>query len=152
MKCPFCNFHESQVKDSRPSDDGLNIKRRRYCPKCTARFTTFERLEVRELTVTKRNLTKRPFDSSKIIRSIELAMRKRPVSAEQIEDIVSRLLQTLQRLGENEIPTKTIGQLVMKELAEVDTVAYVRYASVYMDFSDINQFSAFIDNLKVKTL
>jgi transcriptional repressor NrdR len=152
MKCPFCDFHESQVKDSRPSDDGLNIKRRRYCPKCTARFTTFERLEVRELTVTKRNLTKRPFDSSKIIRSIELAMRKRPVSAEQIEDIVSRLLQSLQRLGENEISTKTIGQLVMKELAEVDPVAYVRYASVYMDFSDINQFSAFIDNLKVKTL
>lgn len=148
MKCPFCDFHESQVKDSRPSDDGFNIKRRRYCPQCTARFTTFERLEVRELKVIKRNLTKRPFDSNKIVRSIEVAVRKRPVSAEQIEEIVSRLSQTLQQSGEIEVSTKLIGQLVMKELATVDPVAYVRYASVYMDFNDINQFSTFIDNLK----
>jgi transcriptional repressor NrdR len=150
MKCPFCGFAESQVKDSRPSEDSASIKRRRFCPNCTARFTTYERLEARELKVIKRGLSKRPFDSNKIVRSIEVATRKRPITAEKIEEITSNIIRTLQQSGENEVPTKTIGQMVMRELAKVDTVAYVRYASVYMDFNDINQFSAFIDNLKTE--
>jgi transcriptional repressor NrdR len=148
MKCPFCGFADSQVKDSRPSDDALSIKRRRYCLSCGARFTTFERVETRELKVIKRNDEIRPFDMNKLVRSIEVATRKRPVTSEQIDDISSKIFKKLEKYGEGEIQSKIIGQLVMEELANVDEVACVRYASVYMDFGKAADFGRFIANLR----
>src|SRR4051812_46043096 len=147
MKCPFCSFPDSQVKDSRPSDDGLSIKRRRLCINCGARFTTFERIENRELRVIKRSGEIRPFDSSKVLRSIEVACRKRPVTHEQIDEIVSRITKKLEKYGEGEVESKVIGQIVMDELSKIDHVAYIRYASVYMDFTKASDFSKCIDNL-----
>jgi transcriptional repressor NrdR len=148
MKCPFCGFADSQVKDSRPSDDGLSIKRRRFCPSCGGRFTTFERIETRELKIIKRSGEVRPFDSSKLTRSIEVAIRKRPVSAEQVDEVVTKIMKKLEQYGEGEIESKLVGQLVLDELARIDQVSYVRYASVYMDFSKASDFGKFIANEK----
>lgn len=148
MKCPFCGFLDSQVKDSRPSDDGLAIKRRRQCPSCGARFTTFERIETREIKVAKKSGDVRPFDINKLVRSIEVAIRKRPISSEQVDEISSKILKKLEKYGEGEVPSKVVGQLVMEELAEIDEVACVRYASVYMDFGKATDFGKFISNLK----
>lgn len=148
MKCPFCGFLDTQVKDSRPSDDGLAIKRRRQCPSCGARFTTFERIETREIKIAKKNGDVRPFDINKLVRSIEVAIRKRPISSEQVDEISSKILKKLEKYGEGEVPSKVVGQLVMEELAQIDEVACVRYASVYMDFDKATDFGQFISNLK----
>ncbi len=150
MKCPFCSFLDTQVKDSRPSDDGLSIKRRRQCPSCGARFTTYERIESREILVQKRNGDVRAFDMNKLIRSIEVAMRKRPVTEGMIDNLASVIFKKLEKYGEGEIQSSVIGQLVMEELAQVDPVACVRYASVYKDFGATSDFANFIKSFEKK--
>ncbi len=147
MKCPFCGYADTQVKDSRPSDDGLTIRRRRYCPECNSRFTTFERVQLRELTVLKKNGERRMFDRDKLARSVNMALRKRPVTQEQIEQLVTRIAQKLESLGENEIPTAMIGKIVMEELKKADTVAYIRFASVYRDFREAKDFEDIVEEL-----
>lgn len=148
MKCPFCGFEDTQVKDSRPSDDGNAIRRRRYCPACDSRFTTFERIQLRELTVVKRDGEQRPFDRDKLTRSIQIATRKRPVSMETTERMVNEIVRKLEMSGEQEIEAYRIGEEVMKALAEVDKVAYIRFASVYKDFRELKDFEEFVDNLE----
>ena len=147
MRCPFCGDDDTQVKDSRPSEDGMAIRRRRYCPACNSRFTTFERVQLRELTVVKKNDDRRPFDRDKINRSINTAVRKRSISTDQVEAIVNNIVRNLEALGESEIPTSLIGEMIMKELAALDTVAYVRFASVYKDFREADDFGKFIKKL-----
>ncbi len=148
MKCPFCGFLDTQVKDSRPSDDGFAIKRRRQCPDCSGRFTTFERIEIREIKINKKNGDVRPFDINKLVRSIEVAIRKRPITTEHVDEISSKILKKLEQYGEGGVSSKVVGQLVMEELAQIDEVACVRYASVYMDFGKATDFGQFISNLK----
>lgn len=147
MRCPFCGNNDTQVKDSRPSEDNATIRRRRYCPSCGSRFTTFERVHLRELTVIKTDGEKVPFDREKVKRSMEIALRKRPASEDQIERIVNGIQRRLETSGETEIPSKAIGELIMERLMEVDKVAYVRFASVYKDFHEIKDFNEFIGNL-----
>lgn len=147
MRCPFCNHEDTQVKDSRPAEDGSSIRRRRYCPACDSRFTTFERVQLRELTVVKSNGEKRPFDRDKIARSMAIALRKRPVEQEVVEMAINRMVQKLESEGESDIATKRIGSLVMSELKKMDAVAYIRYASVYRDFSDAGDFEEFVEKL-----
>lgn len=147
MHCPFCSFEETQVKDSRPSEDGTAIRRRRACPECGARFTTFERVILRELTVIKSGDKRQPFDREKVIRSMELALRKRPVTAEHIERAVNGIVRQLEVSGENEVTSSHIGELVMQALIELDKVGYIRYASVYRDFSKPADFKTFIKEL-----
>jgi len=147
MKCPFCGNADTQVKDSRPSEDGLTIRRRRYCPECNSRFTTFERVQLRELTVLKKNGERRMFDRDKLARSLQIALRKRPVNPEQLEQLVTRVTQKLESLGENEIPSNMIGAAIMDELKKVDTVAYIRFASVYKDFREARDFETIVDEL-----
>src|SRR5690606_23963281 len=133
MKCPFCGNADTQVKDSRPSEDSSTIRRRRFCPKCDSRFTTFERVQLRELVVVKRDGERRPFDRDKILRSIGIAVRKRPVMQEQVEQLVSRIVQKLESSGEGEVQSGRIGEMVMEGLKDLDEVAYIRFASVYRD-------------------
>jgi len=147
MRCPFCSHADTQVKDSRPSEDGMTIRRRRYCPECNSRFTTFERVQLRELTVLKKNGERRMFDRDKLARSLGIALRKRPVSQEQTEQLVTRITQKLESLGENEIPTAMIGTTIMEELKKLDSVAYIRFASVYRDFREAKDFEDIIDEL-----
>jgi len=147
MRCPFCGNNDTQVKDSRPSEDNATIRRRRYCPSCGSRFTTFERVHLRELTVIKSDGEKVPFDREKVKRSMEIALRKRPATDDQIERIVNGIQRRLETSGETEIPSKAIGELIMERLMEVDKVAYVRFASVYKDFHEIKDFDDFIGNL-----
>ncbi|MEO6338670.1 MAG: transcriptional regulator NrdR [Caulobacteraceae bacterium] len=144
MRCPFCGHLESQVKDSRPSEDGAAIRRRRFCPECEGRFTTFERVQLRELTITKRSGRRTPFDREKLVRSISIATRKRPVDPDQLEQIVSRIVRQLESRGETEIASSVVGELVMKALKSLDEVAYVRYASVYRDFRETQDFARFL--------
>ncbi|MFN3837565.1 MAG: transcriptional regulator NrdR [Brevundimonas sp.] len=144
MKCPFCGHQDTQVKDSRPSDDGSAIRRRRSCPNCNGRFTTFERVQLRELVILKRNGRRTPFERDKLERSLGVALRKRPVQAEQIEQMVNRIVRQLESLGETEIPSSTVGDFIMKALKGVDEVAYVRYASVYKDFRHTGDFAKFL--------
>ena len=144
MKCPFCGNPDSQVKDSRPSDDGAAIRRRRSCPNCNGRFTTFERVQLRELVILKRNGRRTPFDRDKLERSLAIALRKRPIQPEQIEQLVSRIVRQLESLGETEIPSSVVGDFIMKGLKGVDEVAYVRYASVYKDFRHTGDFAKFL--------
>ncbi len=152
MHCPFCGFEDTQVKDSRTTEDGAAIRRRRECPECSGRFTTFERVQMRELFVKKSSGASRLFDRDKLMRSINIACRKRPISEEQIEQLVNKLIRELASLGDAEISTKVIGQKVMKELAGMDDVAYIRYASVYSDFKDADDFEKFIGRIgKQKT-
>jgi transcriptional repressor NrdR len=146
MRCPFCGHNDTQVKDSRPSDDNASIRRRRYCPACDSRFTTFERVQLRELTVLKSDGERRPFERDKIARSMSIALRKRPVDAELMEQAINRIVQKLEGSGESEIVTQTIGRMVMDELKAIDKVAYVRYASVYRDFREAKDFEAFVEN------
>lgn len=151
MRCPFCGHDETQVKDSRPSEDNSSIRRRRQCPACGARFTTFERVQLRELMVIKKDDSRTVFDREKLVRSINISCRKRPVRAEQIELITNSIQKRLESSGETEIPTKVIGELVMDALKELDRVAYLRFASVYKDFQETDDFSKFIDkNLNLK--
>jgi len=147
MRCPFCGFDDTQVKDTRPSEDGTIVKRRRSCPNCGGRFTTYERLDTREIKVIKRSGAIKLFDSSKLLRSMQIACRKRPVSEEQLEQLVSSITTKLEKFGDGEIPSQTIGQLVMKELAAIDRVACIRYASVYMEFAEANDFGKFIASI-----
>jgi transcriptional repressor NrdR len=145
MRCPFCGHEDTQVKDSRPTEDGTSIRRRRQCPACGARFTTFERVQLRELIVIKRSTGKRaPFEREKLLRSVKIALNKRPVEPERIEQLVSGIVRQLESLGESEIPSSTIGELVMTALGQLDPVAYVRYASVYQDFREAGDFEDFL--------
>ena len=144
LRCPFCGHAESQVKDSRPSEDGSAIRRRRSCPECGGRFTTFERVQLRELTIIKRSGRRAPFDREKLVRSISIAMRKRPVDAERVERMVSGIVRQLESRGETEIHSEVIGELLMKALKSLDEVAYVRYASVYRDFRETQDFARFL--------
>ena len=145
MRCPFCGHEETQVKDSRPSEDNSSIRRRRQCPACAARFTTFERVQLRELMVIKKDESRTIFDREKLVRSINISCRKRPVKQEQIELITNSSQRRLESSGETEIPTKVIGELVMDALKELDRVAYLRFASVYKDFQETDDFRKFID-------
>lgn len=144
MRCPFCGHAESQVKDSRPSEDGAAIRRRRYCPECEGRFTTFERVQLRELTIVKRSGRRAPFDRDKLARSISLATRKRPIEPERIEKMISIIVRELESVGETELPSSAVGELIMKHLKTLDDVAYVRYASVYRDFREAGEFATFL--------
>lgn len=144
MRCPFCGNDESQVKDSRPSEDGAAIRRRRLCPECGGRFTTFERVQLRELVIVKRSGRRSPFDRDKLMRSVMIAMRKRPVDQDRVEQMVSRIVRQLESMGETELASSTVGGLVMAGLKELDDVAYVRYASVYKDFRETGDFASFL--------
>jgi len=144
MRCPFCGHDETQVKDSRPSEDGAAIRRRRLCPACEGRFTTFERVQLRELTILKRSGRRAPFDRDKLARSLSVALRKRPVEPERVERMISAIARQLESMGETELPSSTIGELVMKHLKQLDDVAYVRYASVYRDFKETEDFARFL--------
>ena len=151
MRCPFCGHDETQVKDSRPSEDNSSIRRRRQCPACAARFTTFERVQLREPMVIKKDESRTLFDREKLVRSINISCRKRPVKQEQIELITNSIQRRLESSGETDIPTKVIGELVMDALKELDRVAYLRFASVYKDFKETDDFRKFIDkNLNLK--
>jgi len=143
MRCPFCGCEDTQVKDSRPTDDKAAIRRRRLCPNCAARFTTFERVQLRELTVVKKNNLREPFERDKLARSV----RKRPVEGERIERSINSIVRQLESSGETEIPSEMIGELVMETLATLDQVAYVRFASVYRNFREAKDFGEFIGRL-----
>jgi transcriptional repressor NrdR len=146
MRCPFCQNEDTQVKDSRPTEDNACIRRRRQCEKCGSRFTTFERVQLRELVVIKRSGRRSPFDRDKLTRSVTIALRKRPVDPERIEQMVSGIVRRLESSGESEVPSQQIGEMVMEALAALDPVAYVRYASVYKDFRETKDFAAFLDD------
>lgn len=150
MRCPFCGHVDTQVKDSRPSEDGATIRRRRYCPECDSRFTTFERVQLRELTVVKKNGDRRPFDRDKISRSMHIALRKRPVEEEKIEQAINTIVKTLETQGDSEIPVEQIGELVMETLKQLDMVAYIRFASVYRDFREAKDFEEFVESMSSK--
>ncbi len=150
MLCPFCREKDTSVVDSRPTEDGTAIRRRRVCGcERKERFTTFERVQFRELTVVKNNGRKEPFDRDKIAKSINISLRKRPIDSESIEKFISKIVRNLEGLGENEIPTSTIGKFIMDGLANLDQVAYVRFASVYKNFKEAKDFEQFIGNLNV---
>jgi len=148
MRCPFCAHEDSQVKDSRPADDGSAIRRRRECPSCGGRFTTFERVQLRELLVQKNNGTKETFDREKLIRSLRTPLRKRPVTGDQIERAVNGIVRQIETSADGEVTSRKIGELVMQALANLDQVAYVRYASVYRDFSEPSDFRDFLGNMQ----
>ena len=145
MRCPFCGHADSQVKDSRPTEDDAVIRRRRSCPNCDSRFTPFERVQLRELTILKRSGRRAAFDREKLIRSISVAIRKRPVDPDQLERMVSGIVRQLEGMGETELPSSVVGELVMKALKALDDVAYVRYASVYQDFRQTEDFAKFLN-------
>lgn len=149
MKCPFCGNDESQVKDSRPTEDNSSIRRRRSCPSCGARFTTFERVQLREMMVIKAGDKRETFSRDKMQQSIALPLSKRPVTEDQIERAANGIVRQLESLGESEITSKIIGDYVMKALANLDTVAYIRYASVYKDFRNPDDFNEFLDDVKL---
>jgi transcriptional repressor NrdR len=144
VRCPFCGHLESQVKDSRPSEDGAAIRRRRLCPQCAGRFTTFERVQLRELVIVKRSGRRTPFDREKLARSLAIALRKRPVEPDRVEQMISAIVRQLESVGEAEIPSHVLGEMVMAALKAVDEVAYVRYASVYRDFRETSDFARFL--------
>jgi len=144
LRCPFCGHLESQVKDSRPSEDGQAIRRRRSCPTCSGRFTTFERVQLRELMIVKRSGRRTPFDRDKLVRSVSIALRKRPVEADRIEQMVSGIVRQLESRGETDIASSVVGELVMEALRAVDEIGYVRYASVYRDFRETQDFARFL--------
>ena len=147
MRCPFCAHENSQVKDSRPTEDGSAIRRRRQCEDCGARFTTFERVQLRELTVIKRNGRRVPFDRDKLVRSVQISLRKRPVEPERVEKMVSAIVRELESAGEAEISSEAIGEIVMEHLRTLDDVAYVRFASVYRNFREAKDFEAVLGEL-----
>ncbi len=147
MRCPFCGHDDTQVKDSRPTEDNSAIRRRRFCPNCGARFTTFERIQLRELTVVKKNGQREPFDREKLARSMFTALKKRPVESERIERVINGIVRRLESSGESEIPATAIGEAVMEALKTLDPVAYVRFASVYRNFRDAADFEDFVGKL-----
>ena len=147
MRCPFCGHDDSQVKDSRPSEDNSAIRRRRHCPECGGRFTTFDRVQLRELIVIKRNSRRVPFDRDKLLRSMQIACRKRPVDPERIDQMVSKIVRELESMGESEVSSEAIGETVMAHLRELDDVAYVRFASVYRNFREAKDFETALAEL-----
>jgi transcriptional repressor NrdR len=147
LRCPYCGSLETQVKDSRPSDDHSAIRRRRVCPDCGGRFTTFERVQLRELVVVKRSGRRIPFDREKLTRSVEIALRKRPVDPDRVERMLNGIVRQLESLGEGEVASATIGELVMEGLKGLDDVAYVRFASVYRNFREAKDFEHIIGEL-----
>ena len=152
MRCPFCGHNDTQVKDSRPTEDNAAIRRRRSCPECGARWTTFEREQLRELIIVKQGGEKKePFDREKLTRSLKTALQKRQVEEEKIERISNSIQRKLETLGECEVPSKVIGEIVMDQLADLDQVAYVRFASVYRNFHEVKDFEAFIGTLSDET-
>ena len=148
MRCPYCGRDDTQVKDSRPAEEGAAIRRRRSCPGCQSRFTTFERVQLREITVLKSDGRRVPFDREKLARSIRIALRKRPVDEEKVERIVTGIQRRLESEGAEELTSKAIGQRVMEVLRELDPVAYVRFASVYRNFGEAKDFRAFLGELE----
>ena len=147
MRCPYCGNPDTQVKDSRPSEDNTAIRRRRICPDCGGRFTTFERVQLRELMVTKKNGRRVPFERDKLMRSVQIALRKRAVEPERVERMVNGIVRQLESMGENEIPSEQIGHLVMEGLRGLDTVAFVRFASVYKNFNGAADFTKVLGEL-----
>lgn len=148
MRCPFCSHEETQVKDSRPTEDGAAIRRRRVCPGCGGRFTTFERIQLREMTVIKHDGRRQMFDRDKIYKSMHTALRKRNVQEDQIEKAVTAIVRQLESLGETDVQSTLIGDMVMKALARLDTIAYIRFASVYKDFRKPEDFNEFLDDVR----
>lgn len=147
MRCPFCGNDDTQVKDSRPTEDGSSIRRRRQCPACGGRFTTFERVQLRELVIVKKSGKRELFERDKLARSIEIACRKRPVAPERIERLVNGVVRRLESLGESEIDADVVGEMVMEALQALDPVAYIRFASVYRDFREAKDFETFVGGL-----
>ncbi|MBS4083464.1 MAG: transcriptional regulator NrdR [Rhizobiales bacterium] len=147
MRCPFCGNADTQVKDSRPTEDSAAIRRRRVCPQCGQRFTTFERVQLRELTVLKRSGRRTPFDRDKLLRSVQIALRKRPVDPARIDQMVSGIVRRLESAGDEEVNSEVIGELVMDGLKQLDDVAYVRFASVYRNFRDPKDFEDVLGEL-----
>ncbi len=147
MRCPFCGAEDTQVKDSRPAEEGGSIRRRRQCPACGARFTTFERVQLRDLIVVKKDGRRAPFDREKLARSLRIATRKRGIDEERIDQLVNGIVRRIETTGESEVPSRRIGELAMEGLAQLDQVAYVRFASVYKDFADARDFDEFIRRL-----
>jgi transcriptional repressor NrdR len=150
MRCPFCGNDDTQVKDSRPTEDNAAIRRRRVCGNCGARFTTFERVQLRELTVVKNSNEREPFDREKLLRSLRIALRKRPVDMERVERVVNSIVRQLESSGETEIPSKQVGEMAMQALGQLDQIAYIRYASVYRNFREASDFNEFLDGLRVE--
>ncbi len=148
MRCPFCAHDNSQVKDSRPSEDNTSIRRRRQCEGCGARFTTFERVQLREVLVVKSGERREAFDRSKIEQSVSLACRKRPVSQERLDQLVSGIQRQIETMGDAEVPSKVIGEMVMEGLRQLDSVAYIRFASVYRDFTEARDFEEFASSVQ----
>ena len=151
MRCPLCGHNDTQVKDSRPTEDNSAVRRRRLCPERGSRWTTVERVQLRELTVRKSDGNKVIFDREKLIRSLQIALRKRPVDEDRIDSIVNSIQRQLETSGENEIPTRAIGEMVMDNLRELDQVAYVRFASVYKQFREAKDFEAFVEKMSDET-
>ncbi len=149
MRCPFCGHDDTQVKDSRPTEDNSAIRRRRFCSACGSRFTTFERVQLRELIVIKKNGQRVPFDRDKLARSVAISVRKRPIDPERVERMINSIQRRLESCGESEIPSEMIGEMVMDALATLDQVAYVRYASVYRNFREAKDFEDFVGKLGV---
>lgn len=147
MRCPFCGNEDTQVKDSRPTEDNAAIRRRRVCTACGQRFTTFERVQLRELTIVKRSGRRVPFDRDKLMRSVQVALRKRPVEPERVERMVNAIVRRLESMGESEVPSQVLGELVMEGLRSLDPVAYVRFASVYRNFREAKDFENFVSEL-----
>ncbi|MDC0736863.1 transcriptional regulator NrdR [Cognatishimia sp. SS12] len=148
MRCPFCGNIDTQVKDSRPAEDHVSIRRRRFCPACGGRFTTYERVQLRDLVVVKSSGRREDFDRDKLERSIRIALQKRPVEPERIDQMISGIVRRLESMGETDINSKTIGEIVMEALARIDTVAYVRFASVYKNFQAADDFDKFVSELR----
>jgi transcriptional repressor NrdR len=147
MRCPYCGSLDTQVKDSRPTDDSSAIRRRRICPDCGGRFTTFERVQLRELTVVKRSGRRVPFDRDKLERSVAVALRKRPVDPERVERMINGIVRQLESQGDSEVASETVGELIMEGLKALDDVAYVRFASVYKNFREARDFEALLGSL-----
>ncbi|PIR38962.1 MAG: transcriptional regulator NrdR [Alphaproteobacteria bacterium CG11_big_fil_rev_8_21_14_0_20_39_49] len=149
MRCPFCGNEDTQVKDSRPSEEGVSIRRRRYCTECDSRFTTFERVQLKELVVVKKDGKRRPFDRDKLVSSIRVAVRKRPITEEQVEMAVNNIVRNLEKTVESEVESDRIGEAVMDVLAELDPVSYIRFASVYKDFTGVQDFQDFAGTIGI---
>lgn len=152
MRCPFCGHPDTAVKDSRTTEDQASIRRRRFCSECSSRFTTFERIQLRDLTVLKKSGLRVPFDRDKLAQSIHRALHKRPVESDRVERVISSIVRQLETSGDNEIKTSIIGEMVMDALINMDAVAYIRFASVYRDFGDIKDFVELISHLKQQSI
>ena len=150
MRCPFCGDTATQVKDSRPAEDHVTIRRRRFCQACGGRFTTYERVQLRDLTVLKKNGRRESFDRDKLARSIRIALQKRPIEGERVDQMISGIVRRLESMGDSDVRSESIGEIVMETLARIDTVAYVRFASVYKNFQEADDFEDFVAELRPK--